>query len=133
MSRTLRVSSGFAALLSALAISAGAQETEQKLYLRYCSACHGESGKGDGVVSGLLNPRPADLTQLAKKAGGKFSFNEIVKTIDGRQTIRAHGQSDMPVWGEIFRQEKAGVDYAETAARGKAILITRYLQSIQEK
>ena len=31
----------------------------------YCAPCHGESGKGDGPLGVVLNPRPADLSQHA--------------------------------------------------------------------
>jgi mono/diheme cytochrome c family protein len=106
---------------------------EQRLYLRYCSACHGENGKGDGVVSGFMNPKPSDLTQLAKKAGGKFPLQTVMRAIDGRQTLRAHGNPDMPVWGEVFRDEATTSDYAETDVRGKIVLIAKYLESIQTK
>jgi copper transport protein len=32
------------------------------LYIANCAPCHGASGKGDGPVGLMLNPRPADLT-----------------------------------------------------------------------
>ncbi|MGZ8500497.1 MAG: hypothetical protein ACXW5W_19000 [Candidatus Binatia bacterium] len=32
-------------------------------------------------------------------------------TIDGRRLVRAHGDRDMPVWGEIFRSEVEGKKY----------------------
>ncbi|MGZ8443641.1 MAG: hypothetical protein ACXW6K_06520 [Candidatus Binatia bacterium] len=32
-------------------------------------------------------------------------------TIDGRPLVRAHGDRDMPVWGEIFRSEVEGKKY----------------------
>ncbi len=102
-------------------------------YLRYCSACHGATGKGDGVVSHLMNPRPADLTQLAKKNRGEFPFLRIIRIIDGRETLRAHGDPDMPVWGEIFASEVVGSLHKEAAIRGKVLLITEYLESIQER
>jgi len=102
-------------------------------YLRYCSACHGESGKGDGVVSHLMNPRPSDLTQLAKKNKGEFPFMRVLRIIDGRETLRAHGDPDMPVWGEIFAMEAPGSLQKEATIRGKVLLITEYLESIQEK
>jgi mono/diheme cytochrome c family protein len=102
------------------------------LYLRYCGACHGETGKGDGFVSNMMEPRPVDLTQLAKKAGGEFPFLETMKIIDGRETKRAHGDPDMPVWGEVFRPAAgtAGDQHAELA--GKLLMITEYLRSIQQ-
>lgn len=105
----------------------------KQAYLRYCSACHGEGGKGDGVVSHLMNPRPADLTQLAKKNNGEFPFMRVIRIIDGRETMRAHGDPDMPVWGEIFATEVPGALNKEAAIRGKVLLITEYLASIQQK
>jgi hypothetical protein len=45
---------------------------------------------------------PSDLTRLARGAGNAFPLERVLRTIDGRDTIRAHGQVDMPVWGEIF-------------------------------
>lgn len=122
-----------ALLATVLAVPARGQESEQKLYLRYCSACHGEKGKGDGVVSGFMTPKPTDLTQIAKKAGGKFPFYDTIRIIDGRQTVRAHGDPDMPVWGSLFREEEGVSDYAEAAARGRVVMITEYLETIQVK
>lgn len=38
-------------------------ETEgKKLYDKYCWACHGKTGKGDGPGAKNLNPKPADHT-----------------------------------------------------------------------
>jgi cytochrome c oxidase cbb3-type subunit 2 len=41
--------------------------TGKQVYLKYCSECHGESGKGDGPKA-PANPRPRDFTT------GKFKF-----------------------------------------------------------
>lgn len=40
----------------------------QILYLRYCSACHGNKGKGDGPLAKFVNPPVTDLTE------GVFKF-----------------------------------------------------------
>ena len=40
-------------------------EAGQALFSTYCVPCHGETGKGDGPLGVVLNPRPADLTQHA--------------------------------------------------------------------
>jgi mono/diheme cytochrome c family protein len=116
-------------------VEANAIVPGQALYRRYCAACHGLDGRGSGVVSGFMSPKPIDLTQLAVNAGGDFPFDQTVRAIDGRETVRAHGNPEMPVWGEIFRAdaEVAGSDDAERKTRGKEIEITEYLQSIQEK
>ncbi len=102
-------------------------------YLKYCSACHGSTGKGDGVVSGLMRPRPTDLTQVARKNKGEFPAMELMKVIDGTTSIRAHGDPDMPVWGEVLHQETQGRLDENVRVRSQIMLITDYLRSIQAK
>lgn len=114
------------------AYAAEAGTPAKAAYLKYCSACHGQSGKGDGVVSGFMRPKPTDLTQIAKKAGGRFPYAQVAAAIDGTTTVRAHGDADMPVWGEMFREEAPPVAPHATA-RGKVMLITDFVASIQQK
>ena len=130
-----------AALLVLLAVvilpiagfAAPTNDAAKAMYLQYCGACHGQSGKGDGVVSGFLRPRPTDLTQIAKKAGGSYSSPQVVQMIDGTRTVRAHGDADMPVWGEVFRQQSTTPLSQRVEVQGKLLLIAEYLRSIQEK
>ncbi|MFQ5665952.1 MAG: c-type cytochrome [Candidatus Binatia bacterium] len=119
--------------ISALAYATEADSPAKAAYLKYCSACHGESGKGDGVVSGFLRPKPTDLTQIAKNAGGRFPFAQVVAAIDGTTTVRAHGDADMPVWGDVFRKEVAAPIARHATVRSKVMLITEFVASIQEK
>lgn len=119
--------------MAAVAEGAEGDSPGKTLYLKYCSACHGESGKGDGVVSGFMRPKPPDLTQIAKKAGGQFPFAQVVASIDGTTTLRAHGDPDMPVWGELFRVPGKTAVVEQATVRGKVMLITEYLASIQQK
>ena len=42
------------------------RESGKKLYLNYCSQCHGEKGDGEGYATPHLRPRPRDFTS------GKF-------------------------------------------------------------
>lgn len=134
MSRTQSVVAPFAALaviLSAAASFAGDKDSAAQMYRQYCGACHGLEGKGDGPVSGFLRPQPTDLTQLSKKQNGEFPFADVVRIIDGRETVRSHGDSDMPVWGEILKNEGSSVPAAEVEVRGKLLLITEHLRAIQ--
>lgn len=101
-------------------------------YLRYCSACHGDDGRGDGVVAGLMTPHPLDLTQLAKQHGGTFPFLQVRESIDGRKLPHAHGTSEMPVWGEVLSGEKA-MAQPDAHVRGTVQAITQYLSTIQVK
>ena len=70
----------------------------ERLYRRYCAACHGVEGRGDGPAAAALSPPPTDLTRLDS------SEAELMRQIDGRRTIRGHGTAAMPVWGQVFEQ-----------------------------
>ena len=100
-------------------------------YLRYCGSCHGPEGKGDGTVSRSLKIKPADLTQLKKKNNGVFPLEKVIATIDGRTRIGAHGESKMPVWGEIFEKEASGQKEPATTSTERVKAIAEYLSTIQ--
>jgi mono/diheme cytochrome c family protein len=40
-----------------------------KLYGRYCTACHGKEGRGDGAGGAKLDPKPSNLTDAEWKHG----------------------------------------------------------------
>ncbi len=44
------------------AVGAQNQAEGKKLYGTYCSTCHGEKGKGDGLAAKSLPVKPADHT-----------------------------------------------------------------------
>lgn len=120
-------------LLIAVAPAGAETAAGQRLYLQYCSACHGPTGKGDGVVSGFMRPKPADLTLLAKHNNGVFPTVTVVNVIDGRATPRAHGDADMPVWGAILKSEAGDASNPELVVHSVVTQITDYLRSIQAK
>ena len=37
----------------------------KETYKLYCAACHGETGRGDGLASAALNPKPRNFTDKA--------------------------------------------------------------------
>jgi mono/diheme cytochrome c family protein len=100
-------------------------------YLRYCGSCHGVEGKGDGTVSRSLKVKPADLTQLQKKNKGVFPLEKVIATIDGKTRIGAHGESKMPVWGEIFEKEASAQKEPATTSAARVKLIAEYVSTIQ--
>jgi mono/diheme cytochrome c family protein len=51
----------------------------QQLYQKHCSSCHGETGKGDGMMGEELDPKPSDLTDAEWKHGS--SDGEIFAVI----------------------------------------------------
>jgi mono/diheme cytochrome c family protein len=100
-------------------------------YLRYCGSCHGVEGKGDGTVSRSLKVKPADLTQLQKKNKGVFPLEKVIATIDGKTRIGAHGESKMPVWGEIFEKEASAQKEPATTSAARVRVIAEYVSTIQ--
>src|SRR5262245_39590495 len=100
----------------------------REAFFRYCSACHGADGRGNGEVAPSMRPRPADLTQLAKRNGGRFPYDEVKEIIDGRKRIAAHGTSKMPVWGKVFG-EATSYEQPEAQAQSQIDLIAGYLAS----
>ncbi len=105
-------------------------------YMVACAVCHGESGKGDGPVAGLLTIDTPDLTRLAAAHDGAFPYDATLQTIDGRNAVRAHG-SAMPVWGTryfvtVVTAEGYDPAQAELLARGRMLALVEYLRSIQE-
>lgn len=76
----------------------------QQMFMSYCAPCHGRTGKGDGPAARALTPRPSDLTQLAKRHGGSLSQKDLEDKMNGLTASPAHGSTDMPVWGPMFRQ-----------------------------
>ena len=119
----------------ALPVSVLASATDspgRAAYLRYCGACHGPDGKGDGVAGTFMRPKPIDLTQIAKRNDGTFPFAHVTAQIDGTQTTRAHGDPAMRVWGQVFKDESSWDAAQRTDVRGKLLVIADYVQTIQE-
>jgi len=98
----------------ALALSAGAvmaegdAQTGQAIYDRYCAACHGSTGTGDGPMRAVLTVQPSDLTALTAANGGVFPMERVVKRVDGRDPLVAHG-SEMPIYGDFFDGDAASL------------------------
>lgn len=106
-------------------------------YAKTCAVCHGEDGKGDGSVAELFQVKPKDLTQLSKRADGKFPFSDVYRVIVLGMEAPGHGTSAMPVWGDEFMAdalEDRGVSKndAINIAAGRALSLAYYLETIQE-
>ena len=133
----LALSAALAAAASTPA-TAPAQETSEallsgmdggSLFKSYCGSCHGKEAKGDGALAENLRVRPADLTTIARHAGGKFDADKVHRIVDGRVPVKGHGDSDMPVWGDAFK--RSGESYSEAAVKARIDAIVEYLKSIQ--
>jgi mono/diheme cytochrome c family protein len=73
------------------------------MFQSYCAACHGKEGKGNGPAAAALKKAPADLTKVSARNGGKFPEVQVKRYIEGADEVAAHGNRDMPMWGELFR------------------------------
>jgi mono/diheme cytochrome c family protein len=102
----------------------------QGLYASYCAVCHGADGKGGGPFAPQLKVPPPDLTQIANKNGGAFPKMHVSEMIDGEFQKPAHGSSDMPIWGPIFRSVARGHN---DSAQRRINRLVKYLESLQEK
>jgi mono/diheme cytochrome c family protein len=101
---------------------------------RYCASCHGTKADGNGFVARALVHPPSDLLHLGEGKDTSLLADLLVRVIDGRKLVTAHGERGMPVWGERFEDIKA----AEGAPREKAVrdrinAIVAYIFSIQVK
>jgi mono/diheme cytochrome c family protein len=103
----------------------------EKQFARYCAACHGLDGRGDGPAAGALTKRPADLTAIAARRGGTFPDAEIAAVIDGRFELPVHGTREMPIWGRRLAEPIAEDATGEEVARGRIDLLVDYLKTIQ--
>jgi len=127
------------ALLWATAVQAQKDKGPgQMYYTKYCATCHGKDGKGNGPLSQQLKKPAPDLTTLSKKNGGKFPYIEVLGILDGEVPFPAHGSAEMPAWGETFQSDIGTGDFggdagSQAASRGRLMLITDYLKSIQQK
>lgn len=74
-------------------------------YLNSCAVCHGVEGKGDGPLGEMLVKRPADLTSISRRNGGRFPYARVIAVIDGRYDVPGHGNREMPVWGRQFLED----------------------------
>ncbi|MBA3033903.1 MAG: cytochrome c [Gammaproteobacteria bacterium] len=124
-----------------MAVSADKFDLGKQEYMDKCAVCHGQSGKGDGGVTGILKHAPTDLTVLSKNNGGVFPVDRIYQVIDGRVFIMSHGDRDMPIWGKAYQVEKvrAAEHYVdvpynmEMYVRSRILALIDYLNRIQRK
>ena len=123
--------------LCLLATPVGAAEPDtqigSELFVEFCAPCHGERAVGDGPMAKVLSVPPTDLTRLGESNDGLFPVFRVVRQIDGRDPMLAHG-GDMPLFGEIFDFPDAAI----AAETGQPIItaqsivdIVGWLMSIQ--
>ena len=103
----------------------------EKLFQRFCAACHGTQAKGDGPVASSLAVQVPNLRELSLRNKGTFPAEKIVRIIDGRTLLNPHGSRSMPVWGDEFLRAEAGDPVAEQETADMIKKMVEYLHSIQ--
>ena len=100
-------------------------------YRTYCATCHGTDGRGEGPLTASLRFQPPDLTLIAKRNGGSYPADRVHRIVDGRSPLKGHGGSDMPVWGDAFKNADTGYDDAHVKAKVQSVV--EYLKTIQAR
>lgn len=100
-----------------------------RMFKEYCAVCHGKGAKGDGPAAPALKQAPPDLTTLAKRHGGKFPDLYVQDVLRNGVKVLAHGDSDMPVWGPVFRS----MDPDELFMYIRVASVMSYIKSLQVK
>ena len=134
----------FAALILACSYSVltdvqAAGRIGEQEYLSHCAVCHGRSATGNGPMVDFLKQAPSDLTQIRKRSGGRFPVQKVYDSIVDIGGVRAHGQRDMPIWGERYNRrliEQEGEFGASTGdisrTQARVLQLVFYLATIQE-
>jgi mono/diheme cytochrome c family protein len=130
---------------TSLALLAGAQQSKHAvqpsprligslegadLYRFHCASCHGKAGHGDGPTAEVLTKAVPDLTQIARRNGGRFPRKKMEDIIAGIDvSTAAHGSREMPIWGPVFSQIEWDQDLGKVRLRN----LTDYLESMQQR
>jgi mono/diheme cytochrome c family protein len=116
------------ALLTATPLAAQ-DDTGARLYFNHCAACHGADGEGGGPVAATMSVSVPNLRTLARRNGGAFPTDDVAAYVDGRQLKAAHGDRQMPVWGDVFRGPEQGT--AERTVRRRITALVEFIETLQ--
>jgi mono/diheme cytochrome c family protein len=128
--RCVRASIGLALFASGAAHAADTDPLAdaRQRFLYDCASCHGVDATGEGPVAGVLKISPPDLTRIASRNNGVFSYADVYATIDGRMPL-AHGTREMPIWGNRYKQLLPALGEKKAHARIDALV--RWLETLQ--
>ena len=87
------------------------RESGKKLYLKFCSQCHGDNGDGEGYATPHLNPKPRNFTTGKYKirttpTGALPTQQDLVNIIR-----RGMPYTSMPAWPSLSDQEVSDLAY----------------------
>ncbi len=120
------------ALLAATALTIGLSARAADLaegidlYKNHCAACHGADGEGDGPAAPAMRTAVPNLRVLARRNADVFPADAVAAYIDGREVNAAHGNREMPIWGDVFRSPDS------KKARERVDSLVEFLRTMQE-
>jgi mono/diheme cytochrome c family protein len=118
-----------ALVMSGVSARAAEDDTGARLYLNHCAACHGAEGEGGGPVAAAMRAGMPNLRTLAQRNGGVFPTDAVTAYVDGRTINSAHGDRQMPIWGDVFRGPEQGT--AERTVRRRIAALVDYVTKLQ--
>jgi len=123
-----RILGSLAAAALTIALSARAADLAEgiDLYRNHCAACHGVDGEGDGPAAPAMRTPVPNLRVLARRNGDVFPADAVTAYIDGSKVTAAHGDRQMPIWGEVFRSPD------NKKARERIDSLVEFLRTMQE-
>lgn len=105
----------------------GAAAEGRTAFADHCATCHGLAGRGDGPMASVLTVSPPDLTALSEGNGGVFPLGRVLRRVDGRDEVLAHGGA-MPIFGLLLDGPPAVV----LAPDGSEIMTSEALAGIAQ-
>ncbi len=129
MARRIAIHSALGAALAYISPVLAADDTGARLYLNHCAACHGDDGEGTGPASAVMNVTVPNLRSLAQRNDGSFPADRVTAYVDGRTIKAAHGDRQMPIWGDVFRGVEQGT--ANRTVRRRIAAVVEYVAKMQ--
>jgi mono/diheme cytochrome c family protein len=117
------------AVALASAARAAEDDTGARLYFNHCAACHGDQGEGGGPVAASMRVTVPNLRTLAMRNGGTFPADSVAAYVDGRELMAAHGDRQMPIWGDVFKGSDRGA--AERTVRRRIQAVVDFIAQLQ--
>ena len=121
--------------IAMLFIAAGCSQQNnsgRELYDANCANCHGRYADGEGPAAPDVSGGPVpDLRYLAVRNGGTFPRAWVTDVIDGRAIVTAHGDRQMPVWGNVFTELDAANGPSKAQTDAKITALVDHLAAIQ--
>ena len=116
-------------LLAAASSTPAAKPVGAQLFMNHCAPCHGADGEGGGPAAAAMQTTVPNLRTLARRNGGAFPADAVTAYIDGRELKAAHGDRQMPIWGDVFRGPEQGA--AQRTVRERIAALVAFVRGIQ--